>query len=573
VSDLIFRRNLLALSRSDQSLGDRLLDAVPDPSLAFRRAKSGALVPVALRAGRESAFHSLVDPEREAKKLEEARPAGGFIVAFGLGAGYLLKRYLASNETTGLLVVEYSAPMLRALLEEVDLSEVFTDGRLSLILDPSPETLRDELLSLYVPPLSGDIRSLPLRGRVDLDPEAFAGAAEVVKAVLGSISDDYSVQAFFGKLWFKNAVRNLFAAERSLPPLPPVRRAAVSAAGPSLEAQIPALREAQAAGAFLIATDTSLPALAGRGLVPDAVISIDCQHISYYHFLGGIPSGLPLVLDLASPSTLCRLGDSVRFFSSGHPFCAYVSARWRPFPALDTSGGNVTHAALSLAEALGAESTLLAGADFSYPEGKSYARGTYIYGYFGRCQSRLSPLESLFTGFLFRGSDMERETGIDSEGNPYSRYLTKPLMAYRRHLEDFASRSPMEIVPLPGKGVKISIPVGQRNRDQKIRRVFSAGSAPCPAADFLARYAKALRELPPPRDPAIRYLGSLGNEERDLWTTLLPAASAFQREAGSGGFDAAHRGANAAGLLEATRKWAVKTVEEALEEAANPPRT
>ncbi len=407
MSDLIFRRNLLALSRSDQSLGDRLLDAVPDPSLSIRNARSGAPVPVLARGGRESPLHSMMDPEREADRLEGAQPAGGFIVAFGLGAGYLLKRYLASDSTTGLLAVEYSAPMLRALLEEIDLSELFIDERFCLLLDPSPEELGERILSLYIPPLSGDLRSLPLRGRVDLDPEAFAGASGALKAILGSISDDYSVQAFFGKLWFKNAVRNLFAAERHSAPLPPVRRAAVSAAGPSLEDQIPALREAQAAGTFLIATDTSLPALCGRGLVPDAVVSIDCQHISYYHFLGGIPDGLPLVLDLASPSTLCRLGDSVRFFSSGHPFCAYVSARWRPFPALDTSGGNVTHAALSLAEALGAETTLLAGADFSYPEGKSYARGTYIYGYFGQSQSRLSPLEALFSGFLFRGSHGE----------------------------------------------------------------------------------------------------------------------------------------------------------------------
>jgi hypothetical protein len=563
VSDMIFRRNLLALSRSNRSLGDLLLDAVPDPSIAIRRSKSGSLVPVALRSDREAPLHSLVDPEREAARLEEALPPGGFIVAFGLGAGFLLKRYLASSCTTGLLVVEYSAAMLRSILEEIDLSDLFTDVRFSIILDPSPEELRDAILSLYVPPIAGDIRSLPLRGRVDLDPEAFKSAAETLGSVLGSISDDYSVQAFFGKLWFKNAVRNLFAAERSSAPLPPVRRAAVAAAGPSLEDQIPALREAQAKGAFLIATDTSLPALMGRGLKPDAVVSIDCQHISYYHFLGGIPQDTPLILDLASPSTLCRLSDSVRFFSSGHPFCAYVSARWRPFPALDTSGGNVTHAALSLAEALGAESTVLAGADFSYPEGKSYARGTYIYGYFDQCGSRLGPLESHFTGFLFRGSDMERETDVDSAGQRYSRYLTKPFMAYREHLERFAARSPMEILPLEGKGVKIRAPVGHGKRERRLRRVFAAGSAPCPAAEFLKRYAKDLGALPAPRDPAIPYLGSLGNEERDLWTTLLPAASAFQREAGPGGMDAAL-------LLELTRDWAIRTVEEALSEAPKP---
>ena len=126
-----------------------------------------------------------------------------------------------------------------------------------------------------------------------------------------------------------------------------------------------------------------------------------------------------------------------------------------------------------------------------------------------------------------------------------------------------AERSPMEIVPLLGKGVNIRAPVGQRNRDQKLRRVFAAGSAPCPAAEFLARYAKALRALPRPSDPAIRYLGSLRDDERDLWTTLLPSASAFQREAGPGGTDAAS-------LLEATRTWAIETVEEALAEEGKP---
>ena len=557
MSDLIFRRNLLALSRSDQSLGDRLLDAVPDPSVVIRTARSGAPVPLLARGGRESPFHSLFDPEREAQRLEEAMPAGGFIVALGIGAGYLLKRYLASSATTGLVAVEYSAPMLRAILEKIDLSELFIDERFSLLLDPKAEDIGQAMLSLYVPPLAGDIRSLPLRGRVDLDPELFSQAGDALKAVLRHISDDYSVQAFFGKLWFKNAVCNLFAAERFSAPLPPVRRAAVSAAGPSLEAQIPILREAKAKGAFLIATDTSMPALVGNGLMPDAIVSIDCQHISYYHFLGGIPKGVPLLLDLASPRALCRLGDSVRFFSSGHPFCAYVSAKWRPFPALDTSGGNVTYAALSLAEALGASETILAGADFSYPEGKSYARGTYIYAYFSQSQSRLQPLESHFAGFLFRGSDMEREEGVGTDGELYSRYLTKPLMAYREHLERFAARSPMEIRPLPGKGVLIKTPGERHRQESRMRRVFSAGSAPCPASEFLARYANELRALPPPRDPAISYLASLGAEQRDLWTTLLPSASAFQREAGSGGMDAAS-------LLEATRAWAIETVEEAL---------
>jgi hypothetical protein len=579
MSDLILRRNLLALAKSHAEIGNRLLEAGREEDLAFKTARSGAAVPVLRRAGRDWPFHSIVDPEREADRLVAAQPPGGFIVALGLGAGYSIRRYLASPATTGIIIVEYSASLLRAILEELDLSEIFLDERVSMALDPSPEELHSIILKSYIPPLAGDIRSLPLRARVDIDPEKFGEAARVLVAVLGKISDDYSVQAFFGKLWFKNALRNLFLAERPAGPLRPIRRAVVTAAGPSLELSIPEIKRLAQGGAFVIATDTSLPALVGAGILPGAAVSIDCQQISYYHFIGGIPPGVPLVLDLASPNRLARLTDSIRFFSSGHPFCAYVSSRWRPFPALDTSGGNVTHAALSLAEALGAESAYLAGADFSYPEGKSYARGTYIYAYFDSRQRRLAPLEGHFSGFVFRNASVSREEGVDSEGRSYSRYLTKPLVAYREHLERFAAGSSMRVEPMSGKGVEISIERKQRPEGQgRDRALFAAGRPACGAAEFLEGYLSALRGLPEPRTPAATYLRSLKPEERDLWTTLLPAASAFQRSIALSSRVAALRsrgaaldsreatlgGQGAAELLSATREWAMAAVSETL---------
>ncbi|HTX74398.1 MAG TPA: hypothetical protein VMC79_16320, partial [Rectinemataceae bacterium] len=219
---------------------------------------------------------------------------------------------------------------------------------------------------------------------------------------------------------------------------------------------------------------------------------------------------------------------------------------------------NVTHAALSLAEALGSEETLLAGADFSYPEGKSYARGTYIYGYFGQRSRRLTPVEGLFAGFVFRNSVVTREEDEDAEGRSFGRYLTKPLMAYKAHLERFAARSSMNIVPLPGKGVAIATPT-RAARTRERRPLFAPGPAHQSAATFLEGYATDLRALPEAQDPSLRYLHALSPEQRDLWTTLLPAASTLQREAGE-------RRMAPAELLETTRSWAVKTIEDALEE-------
>ncbi|HET7839049.1 MAG TPA: hypothetical protein VFL04_04775, partial [Rectinemataceae bacterium] len=204
--------------------------------------------------------------------------------------------------------------------------------------------------------------------------------------------------------------------------------------------------------------------------------------------------------------------------------------------------------------------TLLAGADFSYPDGKSYARGTYIYGYYGRLQRRLSPLESHFSGFVFKNSSVEREVDMDGEGRAYARYLTKPLMSYREHLERFAAASDMEILPLRGKGVELRI--GRKGRPRaREPGLFAAGPAKGKAEAFLEGYVRSVRALPSPSDPSLRYLGRLKPEERDLWTTLLPAASAFQRANRT-------RGIGAADLLEMTRSWAIAAVEEAL--AAGP---
>jgi hypothetical protein len=563
MNEHVFNRNLLALSAKNERLGSILSSARPDPCLSFETSRTGLPVPLYESKGRRIALHSLIDPEREGERLATAQPPEGFVVALGLGGAYQLRPYLLSPSTSGVLLIEYSAPLLRAILENLDLSELFVDPRVSILLDPKPADIALALLSAYIPPLAGDLRTLPLVPRTKLEPEAFALASDAVRAVLERISDDYSVQAFFGRIWFRNAIRNLFLAERPTIPMKPARRAVITAAGPSLEAGIDELLAERRRGAMVIATDTSLPALLDRGIRPDAVVSIDCQAISYYHFMKGIPEGIPLILDLASPNRLARLSPSVRFFSSGHPLCGFISSRWRRFPALDTSGGNVSHAAISLAEALGAERALLIGADFSYPDGKSYARGTYIYDYFGKAQERLDPLESRFSGFVFRTPSVLREEETGPDGRKWYRYVTKPLMAYREHLERFAADSTIVVSAFRGRGVEIRIPPREVGRRES-RPIFAAGAANEPAAAFLERYAKLLRALPKATEPASRHLSSLDHEGRDLWTTLLPSAAAFQRLARQNG-EGSPRRVPSAELLENTRAWALAEIALALD--------
>jgi len=198
-------------------------------------------------------------------------------------------RSFVPNGVTRAIIIEYDAGILRAVLEAMDLTHILGDRRVRLLIDPLDEELEEAIVSSYVPSITGDFVSVPLRGRIDADSARYQRATDLIRGTIMAISDDYSVQSFFGKRWFTNIVRNLETSDRPTPPVGPIHAAMVTAAGPSLELAYDEI-VTRPRGTFLIATDTSLRALLSRGIEPDAVISIDCQHISYYHFPLACPS-------------------------------------------------------------------------------------------------------------------------------------------------------------------------------------------------------------------------------------------------------------------------------------------
>jgi hypothetical protein len=491
-------------------------------------------------------------PGNASLSTETACSAEGYVVLLGLGGGYYAQAALERRDVHRLLVVDYGIHGIAELLASKEYIGVFQDPRFYLLVDPDPEILETFILETYQPALYGGIRAIPLRTRMELDPLNFGRAGEAVKKAIDRLAGDYSVQAYFGTRWFSNIIRNLFRAEEPERPLPPVRRAAVCAAGPSLNAQLSRLEENRGSR-FVIAVDTALPALLHRGLKPSAVVSIDCQHISCCHFMTGLPPDIPLFMDLASPPLLASLTGNPRFFSGGHPLTRYVSRRWRSFPDIDASGVNVTYAALSLAEYLGAEEIDLYGADFSYPLGMTYARGTYIHPYFEARQTRLNPQEAQASAFLYRTSSLAKAKRED--GSWY--YETPLLQSYRERLEAKARSLNAAVTAVPGLGAPVSLPKRTPNR-RKSLRLFAAGKASAKAGEFLESYRREIAALPRPGQNITAFLRELTEQESLILTTLLPACAAVQRR---------RDGLTVPETLEAVRAYSLKELDAVLNAA------
>ena len=534
ISTELLNRNLLALSSRESRLSSLLSTVSPPDDLIFRASRNQYPVPVVIRDGREFPLHSLFNPQKEAAKFSLEYPSGGYIIFLGFGCGYHIEPFLKRSSVNGILIIDNNIAQLRSLLSVRDFRKILLDSRVHLLMENSPREVGDYLLSHCFPAVTGDIQVIPLRSRMNLEKEYFTGIFNTVKETLNTLADDFTVQTSFGRKWFSNTLANLEPAEETRAVLPPVKKAVITAAGPSLEENLAAFPVPDEQ-TLIIATDTSYPALVKRGIRPDLVVSIDCQHVSYHHFLAGYDREIPLVLDLASPQGLARLSSSPFFFTSGHPFSIYINRKWRQFPEIDTSGGNVTHAAVSLASRLGARRITLMGADFCYPSGKSYARGTYIYPYFHSRSGRRSPGEHLFYDFVFRSPQLRRRTfGTETL------YATRPLQEYRNRLEETYGSSSgflQNLSPYAGDGESGLQPSGASEpvRPESPNResvFFSAGPARCDWRSFLDSYRKDLEALPLPAAPVARYFEHLPGDKRTLWLTLLPAVASVRRSHG-----------------------------------------
>ena len=535
IDDKIFDRNLEALSQRNPELSAKIKSQKnTDQRYTFQKSRTGEIIPALYDSkGTVYPLHSTVAPGREAARLIDSIEGEGLLILMGLGGGYHAEAALKREGTALVLVIDYNMAGIAELMRNCDYTALFRNTRFTLLVDPSDDELEKHILKIYQPALYGGINLIPLRPRTNIDKDTFINAGEVISLALDKVSADFSVQAHFGKRWFSNIIRNIenagtFRTELHAINKAAIHRAAICAAGPSLSLQLKELCEKKD-DLYIIAADTALPCLIHGGVIPDAVISIDCQHISYYHFMDGFPKNTLLFLDLVSPPSLASRSEIPFFFYGPHPLCRYISRFFKALPELDASGGNVTYAALSLAEKLGASEIEIYGADFSYPLGQSYAKSTYIHTYFEKRQSRFLSLEAQASAFLFK-SPLEKYTGNDSWY-----YESQILKFYREKLENKCSIMAAKITPIHGIGAPIKVgnpPVlkNQLNTSAESQSDFNYEIPAMSAGDFLLMYKNGLEKLPKPEKNAADYICSLTIDEQSLLNTILPTMAAIKQE-------------------------------------------
>ncbi|MBP5519125.1 MAG: DUF115 domain-containing protein [Treponema sp.] len=483
----------------------------------FIQTKNETQIPV-FQSGRT--MESRYNPQNEAQKLCDATVSNaGFFLVTGIGSGIFLE--MLSNKFKNAKIVA-----LELYKEDIDFLRTQEKVRLleknENIVFCTLLELEQTLVNHYIPAKYGDFQVIEQRAWINENKENLGELQSIIQKTLGIISADYSVQAHFGKIWnhnilnnarlsqFSKSAKNFCISKNDLE-----KTAVIVAAGPSLDKTLCLLKKP--GDFFVIATDTANSVLEKSGIFADLVISIDGQAVSYNHFIKPLKANTTaknFAFDFCanhSAANKTAQFSSPIFFCSGHPLSSLINQRNNQnFPFVFSGSGTVTISAIDFAVQAGFSKIKILGADFSYKNGKPYAKGTYLDSLYNIEANRLKTSETLFSKLMFRTPLIKMQENS---------YTTQILEAYKTSLEKYLIGKKISFVK---KDDFYELEIKSKSNNQNFcKKEISANFF----ASFMSDFSKENpKDVEFPLLPFIAWLRKNQNHKNDSYEDLLKLA-------------------------------------------------
>jgi len=315
---------------------------------------------------------------------------------------------------------------------------------------------------------------LKLSGAAQAISTEGAAAAAILQAEYAAYWRSKATLLGMGRLWARNIFRNLAALpDMELSAFPRIDRpAVVCGAGPSLEGSlglVSSLRDEL----FVVACDTSLPALLESGIEPDLVVCLEGQAYNLADFTPAGSRRLAIAADLSSHPATFRLGPGARHLTAVEiapsPFLRRVAGLGLPLLPCPPLGSVGVHAVHLVRQLTGAP-VLVTGLDFSFEAGKTHGRGAPALSAELRRMERLAPFRGQ-TASAYRegvrpapdarpwGGPPAGEASAPRPAPATPAMLTDPaLSSYAALLADEASQPGPAVLDLRDRGLPLGLP-------------------------------------------------------------------------------------------------------------------
>ncbi|MCL1911334.1 MAG: DUF115 domain-containing protein [Leptospirales bacterium] len=375
-----FAKNISLLEKNSHRAAISAGSAPDDASIEIAESKNGEYVPSVTRNGRKIMVHSRFDPRVEAIRFSaETSAEHDLYIVFGMGFAYHIEALLAKiPAASNMLVIEKEAAMLKAALKYRDLSALFEDSRLNILIAPS----EDELAGTLKGKSSLKVSFITHRGSHQINEEYYASMLELCRSYLSTKEVNIATLAKFEKVWTANIARNIAPFIKSTPiknfygkfaGIPAI----VVSAGPSLCESLGFIRES-VSKAVIIAVDTAMPVLAKAEIQPHFCVAVDPQLVNARYFEALPKLDTLLVADPTVHPSVFHLYRGPAAVTG----VAFDIMKWIENICGEkgeiTHGGSVSTNAFDLARRLSCSPIILAGQDLSFTGGRAHAKGSYM---------------------------------------------------------------------------------------------------------------------------------------------------------------------------------------------------
>lgn len=379
-------------------------------------------------------IHSKYDPEKEAINLVNNIDENSFYLVTGIGAGFFIKNLAEKYPNSKIVAIENSQDDIDFLEKHF---QIISELKMNNVIITTTENLYNSLLQNYIPSIYPSFKLIEYRSWILENQDIFEKIQNITSEALKNIAQDFSTQAHFGKIWQRNIINNLKQISSDTEIIFPKEKiAVVVAAGPSLDKKIAWIKENREK-IFIFATDTAYKTLQKEQIFSDAVISIDGQNISYQHFLRKINDKTIFIFDLCGNSSCIRKikknGNNIIFTTTGHPLITFAEQTQNTdynFIFANAGTGTVTISALDFANKVGFNEIIVIGADFSFPNKKPYAKGTYLEDIYMSYNNRTTTIEKNYISLMYRTEI------IKDLKYPTTKILQSYKQAFQKWLED-----------------------------------------------------------------------------------------------------------------------------------------
>lgn len=375
----------------------------------------------------EKPMFSLYSPDKEVERICNSLNINqtSFIITTGFGCTNHIEKLLENKYVKKILIIEYFYDDFQN--NEIQFKKFTSNEYKNKIFFSTIETLYEKLLDNYLPCLDGKIIFLPIRTWMDYNQKLSSHIYNNIDKGIKKITGDFSVQSHFGKIWLQNFCKNIYEMYKHPNNFiqsklnSPKNPALVVAAGPSLDNYIDYIKIHQDK-LTIIAVDTAYQILLKNDIISDFFVTVDAQLVSYEHSFK-INSKTIVVADLCCNNKIIRKAldnnCKILYFNNGHPLSCFTKSLLEKYdiciPNINSGNGTVTSAALDFGRYLRFMDLVLIGADFSYINGKAYAKGSYLEYKYLYEQNNLNTYENQFTSLMYRTELKKIKNGHTTE--------------------------------------------------------------------------------------------------------------------------------------------------------------